>query len=97
MSFTIRRAGIECLDALAASPRTTTTDTGEVRVPRMVGFFAIGRMPNAKTTRSQLLAGWRGGLVLRSASAIASMPTPECAGVGERGFVCRSAASGRGL
>ncbi len=62
MSFTIRRAGIECLDALAASPRTTTTDTGEVRVPRMVGVFAIGPMLNAKTTRSQLLSGMAWGL-----------------------------------
>jgi xanthine dehydrogenase YagR molybdenum-binding subunit len=37
-------------------------DTGEVRVPRMVGVFAVGRVLNAKTTRSQLLGGMVWGL-----------------------------------
>jgi xanthine dehydrogenase YagR molybdenum-binding subunit len=37
-------------------------DTGEVRVPRMVGVFAIGRMMNAKTGRSQLLGGMTMGI-----------------------------------
>jgi xanthine dehydrogenase YagR molybdenum-binding subunit len=37
-------------------------DTGEVRVPRMVGVFAVGRVLNAKTTRSQLLGGMTWGL-----------------------------------
>ena len=37
-------------------------DTGEVRVPRMVGVFAVGRMINAKTGRSQLLGGMAMGL-----------------------------------
>jgi xanthine dehydrogenase YagR molybdenum-binding subunit len=32
-------------------------DTGEVRVPRMVGVFAAGRIVNPKTARSQLLGG----------------------------------------
>ncbi|SEF73424.1 xanthine dehydrogenase, molybdenum binding subunit apoprotein [Saccharopolyspora kobensis] len=37
-------------------------DTGEVRVPRMLGIFAAGRMVNAKTARSQLLGGMTMGL-----------------------------------
>lgn len=38
------------------------TDTGEVRVPRMVGVFAVGRVLNAKTARSQLVGGMAWGL-----------------------------------
>jgi len=37
-------------------------DTGEVRVPRLLGVFAIGRIINAKTGRSQLLGGMTMGL-----------------------------------
>lgn len=37
-------------------------DTGEVRVPRMVGVFAAGRIANAVTARSQLLGGMTWGL-----------------------------------
>jgi xanthine dehydrogenase YagR molybdenum-binding subunit len=37
-------------------------DTGEVRVPRMLGVFAVGRIINAKTARSQLLGGMTMGL-----------------------------------
>jgi xanthine dehydrogenase YagR molybdenum-binding subunit len=37
-------------------------DSGEVRVPRMVGVFAVGRVLNAKTARSQLLGGMTWGL-----------------------------------
>jgi xanthine dehydrogenase YagR molybdenum-binding subunit len=37
-------------------------DTGEVRVPRMVGVFAVGKIINAKTGRSQLLGGMTMGL-----------------------------------
>jgi xanthine dehydrogenase YagR molybdenum-binding subunit len=37
-------------------------DTGEVRVPRLLGVFAIGRVINAKTARSQLLGGMTMGL-----------------------------------
>jgi len=37
-------------------------DTGEVRVPRLVGVFAAGRIINAKTGRSQLLGGMTMGL-----------------------------------
>ncbi|MGZ3561566.1 MAG: xanthine dehydrogenase family protein molybdopterin-binding subunit [Vulcanimicrobiaceae bacterium] len=37
-------------------------DTGEVRVPRLLGVFAVGRVINAKTGRSQLLGGMTMGL-----------------------------------
>jgi xanthine dehydrogenase YagR molybdenum-binding subunit len=38
------------------------TGTGEVRVPRLLGMFAVGQMINAKTGRSQLLGGMTMGL-----------------------------------
>jgi len=37
-------------------------DTGEVRVSRLLGVFAVGRIMNAKTARSQLLGGMTMGL-----------------------------------
>ncbi len=37
-------------------------DTGEVRVPRLLGVFAVGNVINAKTGRSQLLGGMTMGL-----------------------------------
>ena len=37
-------------------------DTGEVRVPRLLGVFAAGRIVNAKTARSQMLGGMTWGL-----------------------------------
>ena len=37
-------------------------DTGEVRVPRLLGVFAVGRIINAKIGRSQLLGGMTWGL-----------------------------------
>jgi xanthine dehydrogenase YagR molybdenum-binding subunit len=37
-------------------------DTGEVRVPRLLGVFAVGRVINAKIGRSQLLGGMTMGL-----------------------------------
>jgi xanthine dehydrogenase YagR molybdenum-binding subunit len=37
-------------------------DTCEVRVPRLLGVFAVGRVVNAKTGRSQLLGGMTMGL-----------------------------------
>jgi xanthine dehydrogenase YagR molybdenum-binding subunit len=37
-------------------------DTGEVRVPRLVGVFAAGRIVNVKTARSQLIGGMTMGL-----------------------------------
>jgi len=36
--------------------------TGEVRVPRMVGVFATGRIVNARTARSQFIGGMTMGL-----------------------------------
>jgi xanthine dehydrogenase YagR molybdenum-binding subunit len=37
-------------------------DSGEVRVPRLLGVFAAGRIVNPKTARSQLLGGMTWGL-----------------------------------
>jgi xanthine dehydrogenase YagR molybdenum-binding subunit len=37
-------------------------DTCEVRVPRMTGVFAVGKVMNAKTVRSQLLGGMTWGI-----------------------------------
>ncbi len=37
-------------------------DTGEVRVPRVLGVFAVGRIMNAKTARSQLIGGMTMGI-----------------------------------
>jgi xanthine dehydrogenase YagR molybdenum-binding subunit len=37
-------------------------DTGEVRIPRLLGVFAAGRIINPKTARSQLLGGMTMGL-----------------------------------
>jgi xanthine dehydrogenase YagR molybdenum-binding subunit len=37
-------------------------DTGEVRVPRMLGVFAVGAILNPKTARSQLIGGMTWGL-----------------------------------
>ena len=37
-------------------------DSGEVRVPRLLGVFAAGRIINAKTGRSQILGGLTWGL-----------------------------------
>jgi xanthine dehydrogenase YagR molybdenum-binding subunit len=36
-------------------------DTGKVRVPRLLGVFAAGRIVNAKTARSQFLGGMTWG------------------------------------
>jgi xanthine dehydrogenase YagR molybdenum-binding subunit len=37
-------------------------DTGEIRVPRMLGVFAAGRIVNPRTARSQLIGGMTMGL-----------------------------------
>jgi xanthine dehydrogenase YagR molybdenum-binding subunit len=37
-------------------------DTGEIRVPRLLGVFAAGRIVNAKTARSQFIGGMTMGL-----------------------------------
>jgi xanthine dehydrogenase YagR molybdenum-binding subunit len=36
--------------------------TGEVRIPRALGVFAVGRIINAKTARSQLIGGMTMGI-----------------------------------
>jgi len=41
---------------------SVNVDTGEVRVPRLLGVFAAGRIINPKTARSQLLGGMTMGL-----------------------------------
>lgn len=38
------------------------TDTGEIRVPRMLGVFAAGRIVNPRTARSQLVGGMTMGV-----------------------------------
>ncbi|MFI6693896.1 xanthine dehydrogenase family protein molybdopterin-binding subunit [Streptomyces sp. NPDC050433] len=38
------------------------TDTGEIRVPRMLGVFAAGRILNSRTARSQFIGGMTMGL-----------------------------------
>jgi DNA-binding SARP family transcriptional activator len=47
-------------------------DTGEVRVPRLLGVFAAGRIVNPKTARSQLLGGmtWGLSMALHAASVL---------------------------
>ncbi len=37
-------------------------DTGEVRVPRLLGIFGVGRIVNRRTARSQLIGGMTMGL-----------------------------------
>jgi xanthine dehydrogenase YagR molybdenum-binding subunit len=37
-------------------------DTGEIRVPRMLGVFAVGQVINPRTARSQLIGGMTMGL-----------------------------------
>jgi xanthine dehydrogenase YagR molybdenum-binding subunit len=37
-------------------------DTGEIRVPRMLGVFSVGRIINSRTARSQLIGGMTMGL-----------------------------------
>lgn len=47
-------------------------DTLEVRVPRMLGVFGVGRLVNAKTARSQLMGGmvWGLGMALTEATVL---------------------------
>ncbi len=47
-------------------------DLGQVRVSRMVGAFAAGRILNAKTARSQLMGGmvWGIGMALTEATML---------------------------
>jgi xanthine dehydrogenase YagR molybdenum-binding subunit len=57
----VRQYAMHAFGAQFAEVRVNV-DSGEVRVPRMVGVFAIGRMLNAKTGRSQLLGGMTMGV-----------------------------------
>jgi xanthine dehydrogenase YagR molybdenum-binding subunit len=47
-------------------------DTSEVRVPRLLGVFALGRVINPKTARSQLLGGmtWGQSMALHEQSVL---------------------------
>ena len=47
-------------------------DTGEIRVPRLLGAYGIGRPLNVKTARSQLLGGmcWGLGMALTEGSVL---------------------------
>jgi xanthine dehydrogenase YagR molybdenum-binding subunit len=77
-------------------------DTGEVRIPRLLGVFAAGRIVNPKTARSQLIGGMTMGLgmALLEESTIeprfggylnrdlAAYHVPACADVQEVDAVC---------
>jgi xanthine dehydrogenase YagR molybdenum-binding subunit len=56
-----RRFAMHAYGAQFAEVRVNI-DTGEVRVPRLLGVFAAGRIMNAKTARSQFLGGMTMGL-----------------------------------
>ncbi|WP_197382873.1 xanthine dehydrogenase family protein molybdopterin-binding subunit [Mycolicibacterium mengxianglii] len=54
--FTVQSFGAHFVEA------HVNRDTGEVRVPRMLGVFSIGRAINRRTLRSQLIGGMTMGL-----------------------------------
>ena len=56
-----RRFAMHAFGAQFAEVRVNR-DTGEVRVPRLLGVFAAGRIMNAKLARSQFLGGMTMGL-----------------------------------
>ena len=56
-----RRFSLHAFGAQFAEARVNE-DTGEVRVPRLLGVFAAGCIINPKTARSQLLGGMTMGL-----------------------------------
>ncbi len=56
-----KRFGMHAFGAQFAEVRVNL-DSGEVRVPRLLGVFAAGRIMNAKTARSQFLGGMTMGL-----------------------------------
>ena len=56
-----RRFSMHAFGAQFAEVRVNR-DTGEVRVPRLLGVFAVGSIMNAKLARSQLLGGMSMGL-----------------------------------
>ncbi|MBX7447638.1 xanthine dehydrogenase family protein molybdopterin-binding subunit [Mycolicibacterium sp. 3033] len=54
--FTVQSFGAHFVEA------QVNRDTGEIRVPRMLGVFSVGRAINARTLRSQLIGGMTMGL-----------------------------------
>jgi xanthine dehydrogenase YagR molybdenum-binding subunit len=55
-SFALHSFGAQFVEA------RVNVDTGEVRVPRMVGVFSCGRIVNPRTARSQFIGGMVWGL-----------------------------------
>ncbi len=47
-------------------------DTGEIRVPRLLGMFAAGRIINPRTARSQFIGGMTMGLSMHCTSRASS-------------------------
>ncbi|OBG87782.1 xanthine dehydrogenase [Mycobacterium sp. E802] len=54
--FTVQSFGAHFVEA------HVNCDTGEIRIPRMLGVFSVGRAINARTLRSQLIGGMTMGL-----------------------------------
>lgn len=54
--YTVQSFGAHFVEAHVNS------DTGEIRIPRMLGVFSVGRAINARTLRSQLIGGMTMGL-----------------------------------
>lgn len=54
--FTVQSFGAHFVEA------HVNCDTGEIRIPRMLGVFSVGRAINARTLRSQLIGGMSMGL-----------------------------------
>ncbi len=57
----LRKYSVHSFGAQFAEVRVDV-DTGEVRVPRMLGVFSVGRVINPRTARSQLIGGMTMGL-----------------------------------
>lgn len=54
--YTVQSFGAHFVEAHVNS------ETGEIRIPRMLGVFSVGRAINARTLRSQLIGGMTMGL-----------------------------------
>ncbi|MCF6522269.1 xanthine dehydrogenase family protein molybdopterin-binding subunit [Streptomyces sp. JJ36] len=57
----LKQYALHSFGAMFAEARVDM-DTGEVRVPRMLGVFSVGRIVNPRTARSQLVGGMTMGL-----------------------------------
>jgi xanthine dehydrogenase YagR molybdenum-binding subunit len=57
----LRKYSVHSFGAQFAEVRVDA-DTGEVRVPRMLGVFSVGRVINPRTARSQFIGGMTMGL-----------------------------------